>query len=340
MKSTIRGISATMLALALIGGVFVLSGAALAAPAETAAQFTSSAPDTGRPVIILVHGRGQIPGDSVAARAEWSRALQRGAAKVGSDSLLRDNDAWVAWYADALDPLAPATCNAKPASATSTSESQSDDEQLREFFAAAGAGITAALDMIDGYAREEARALAGDLLFLGDPVRRCAAESQLENALTRAAEQNRPVILVAHSFGSLLAYRFLQSTSAIDSGAVDIHQFVTIGSLLGAPGARQLFLGDHDARASLPPGVRAWTNVVDVRDALAHPIVFDQDSATARVGNVFTSPGAPNSDPHSVTRYLTDPATARVVLGAWCEAFEVAGSAESPAGCRSLAVAR
>ena len=338
MKNTIRGISATMLA--LIGAVFALNGAAVAAPGTAGASLTSSAPDTGRPVIILVHGRGQILGDSVAARAEWSRALQRGAAKVGSDSLLRDDDAWVAWYADALDPLAPATCNAKQASTTSSSESQNDDEQLREFFAAAGAGITAALDMIDGYAREEARALAGDLLFLGDPVRRCAAESQLENALARAAQQKRPVILVAHSFGSLLAYGYLQSTSAIDTGVVDIHQFVTIGSLLGAPGARQLFLGDHNARASLPPGVRAWTNVVDVRDALAHPIVFEQDSAAARVGNVFTSPGAPNSDPHSVTRYLTDSATARVVLGAWCEAFEVGGGAESPAGCTSLTAAR
>ncbi len=335
MRNTIRGISATMLALIL--GVFVLNGAAVAAPSQAGASLTSSAPDTGRPVIILVHGRGQILGDSVAARAEWSRALKRGAAKIGSDSMLGEDDAWVAWYADALDPLAPATCNAKTASATSSSEPQSDDEELREFFAAAGAGITAALDMIDGYAREEARALAGDLLFLGDPVRRCAAESQLENALSRAAQQKRPVILVAHSFGSLLAYGYLQSASDIDSAAVEIHQFVTIGSLLGAPGARQLFLGDHNARASLPPGVRAWTNVVDVRDALAHPIVFALDSSTARVGNVFTSPGAPNSDPHSVTRYLTDSATARVVLGAWCEAFGTAGSADSPAGCQTFA---
>ncbi len=335
--STICGVAATKVALALIGGVFVLSEAAVAAPGETAAQFTSSAPDTGRPVIILVHGRGQIPGDSAAALAEWNRALQRGASKIGSNSVLGENDGWVAWYADALDPLAPAICKARPASATNSIERQSDDAQLREFFAAAGAGITAALDMIDGYAREEARALAGDLLFLGDPLRRCAAETRLDNALARAAQQKRPVILVAHSFGSLLAYGYLQSSPVIDSTAVDIHQFITIGSLLGAPGARQLFLGDHDARASLPPGVRAWTNVVDVRDALAHPIVFDQDSATARVGNVFTAPGAPNSDPHSVTRYLTDPATARVVLGAWCEAFGTAGNGNPPAACGSLA---
>jgi hypothetical protein len=342
MTLTVRQRARTVSAatLVLVGAAFALNGAALARPGQAQAISDSSAPAAGRPVVILVHGRGQLMGDTAAVRAEWSQVLLSGASRLASPAVLGDEDVRVAWYADALDPLAPVVCDAAPSSGATGNGARRDDEQLRAFFAAAGAGITAALDMIDGPARLEARALAGDLLFLGDPVRRCAAESRLESALSLAARQKRPVILVAHSFGSLIAYGYLQSASSSDSAAFDIHRFVTLGSLLGAPGARQLFLGDHEARASLPSGVRAWTNIVDVRDGLAHPILFDGDSTTARVDNVTTTPGSPGEDPHHVLRYLADPVTARVVLGAWCDAFEIESGQRLPAGCHALADSR
>src|SRR5690606_8098066 len=111
--------------------------------------------------------------------------------ELAGTAVLRDDDVWVAWYADALDPLSSAVCTEVTASGGSASATgaQNEDADLREFFAAAGAGITAVLDLFDGYARDEARAIAGDLLFLGDPVRKCAAETQLWNALVRAAAE-------------------------------------------------------------------------------------------------------------------------------------------------------
>ena len=324
-------------ALALSGGRVPRTGAESGA---SPAHAPSLAPDDGRPVVIVVHGRGQLPGDSAAVRAQWSRVIQSRTSALAGTSVLRDDDVWVAWYADALDPLNPVVCTAETASDVTANGAQSEDARLREFFAAAGTGITAVLDLFDGYARDEARAIAGDLLFLGDPVRKCAAETELRNALARAAAEQRPVILVAHSFGSLLAYGYLASAVPDDSSAAEIHQFVTMGSLLGAPGARRLLLADHDSLPSLPHSVRAWTNITDPRDALAHPIRFDADADTTRARNLTTTPSAPESDPHDIVRYLRDPVTVRVVAGAWCDAFRWTERERPPAGCHTLADSR
>lgn len=335
-----RGIR-LLAAAALATGLALAGGAPLtgAAPGLSPERTPSRAPDEGRPVVIIVHGRGQLPGDSAAVRAHWSRVIETRARELAGTTVLRDDDVWVAWYADALDPLAPAVCTPAPASGAAANGAESDDARLREFFAAAGTGITAVLDLFDGYARDEARAIAGDLLFLGDPVRKCAAEMQLQTALDRAAAGRRPVILVAHSFGSLLAYGYLSSPAPDASSTSTIHQFVTLGSLLGAPGARRLFLADHDSLPSLPRGVHAWTNIRDTRDALAYAIRFDASADTALARNLTTTPSAPESDPHDIVRYLRDPVTVRVVAGAWCDAFP-ATVHERPPGCDTLGVGR
>jgi hypothetical protein len=320
-------------AFALLGAGEARSGAAPLPPIETPA-------DTGRPVGILVHGRGELPGDSVAARKSWTRAIKSGTATLSGDSLLRDDDVWVAWYADALDPLAPPVCDAAPRPDRSRDGTGGDDDGLRAFFAAIGEGLTATLDMLDGHARDEARALAGDFLFIGDPVRRCAAETQLARVLARATREGRPVILVAHSFGALLSYGYLQSSPPDDSAHFTVRKYVTIGSLLGAPGVRSMLLGDTASRARLPNGVERWSNIVNPRDALAYSVAFEtsaDSAANGRAENLTTSAGTAGEDSHYIGRYLRDPVTVRSVVGAWCDAFPAGGRATSPVGCQALA---
>jgi hypothetical protein len=301
-------------------------GASAAAPTEARADSLA-----GRPVIILVHGRGQLARDTALVRREWLRAARDGAGRVAGLPALRDDDVRLAWYADALDPLAPAACDR---ALTAAGPDASGLAELRALFAAAGIAITGALDMMDERASLEARALAGDLLFLGDPRRRCAAEQRLDNALVRAAHEKRPVVLVAHSFGSLLAYGYLHSRSP-NGGTPPVSELVTLGSLLGAPAARLLLLGDTSARPIAPPGVHGWTNVIDPRDGLAYAI--PERSASDTVGtatrNIMTAPGEPGDDPHDVLRYLRDPATARALAEAWCRAYPRWAARPPPADC-------
>ncbi|HSJ63645.1 MAG TPA: hypothetical protein VK922_07010 [Gemmatimonadaceae bacterium] len=312
------------------------SASALPPSGEVAWHGPSGAGDPGRPVVILVHGRGQLPGDSAGVRAEWSRVLRTATAELAGAELLQDGDVWLAWYADALDPLAPAACAGARDSLKTAGSGTAEDQSLRGVFAAVGEGLSGALDLFDGYARDEVRALAGDLLFLGDPVRRCSAERQLAVALVRASEQGRPVILVAHSFGSLLSYGYLARQAPGEPPVAGVERFVTIGSLLGAPGARRLLLADTASRPSVPAGVGGWTNIVDVRDALAYPIEFGADTVGGRVQNLTTTSSAPGADPHYVLRYLRDPVTVRTVARAWCEAHEAGRGRGEPVACAAV----
>jgi alpha-beta hydrolase superfamily lysophospholipase len=324
--------------------LIALTGAGVARDVAAPGEHADSVAGDRRPVVIIVHGRGELPGDSAAALATWRRALKSGIATLAGDSLLRDDDIRTAWYADALDPLAPAVCDAASRATSSDSARRSGDEGLRAFFAAVGEGLTATLDMLDGYARDEARALAGDFLFIGNPVRRCAAETQLARALASAKRDSRPVILVAHSFGSLLSYGYLRSPQPDDSSRTTVRHFVTIGSLLGAPGVRTMLLGDTASRATRPMVVERWTNIVDPRDALAYPITFalGADSSAARpTENLTTGAHAPNEDAHYIGRYLRDPVTVRSVAGAWCRALgERALPERMPESCRTFAGGR
>jgi hypothetical protein len=290
----------------------------------------------GRPLIVLVHGRGVLLRDTTSARVAWQRALEAGASTLVQGKLLHEDDVRVAWYAGALDPRAALTCSAPHASpaATSTTEADSAAASLRNFFALAGAGLNAFLEIAGEQEQGELRAIAGDMLFIGDPLRRCSAEDRLADVLALAAEERRPVILLAHSFGSLLSYGYLHSTRAMEQGHV-IHRYITVGSLLGAPGAREIVLGDRRERVQLPPGAGGWTNVRDVRDGLAYAIPVSPGDSTRRVTDLTTAPDSRVADPHDILHYLRDPVTARVVMSAWCEAFGNAGGASATRGVRA-----
>src|SRR5678815_1428589 len=60
--------------------------------------------DRGRPIVLLVHGRGMSDRDTAATRKMWQQALASGARTLTSESLIGDRDVRVVWYADVLDP--------------------------------------------------------------------------------------------------------------------------------------------------------------------------------------------------------------------------------------------
>ncbi len=191
--------------------------------------------------------------------------------------------------------------------------------ELKSFVSMVGNFLTALTTMVsDTESATQLRALSSDAAFLGDARKRCAAEQRLADAIDRAAREGRPVIVVAHSLGSLVAYDYL--TSRRDSGAVQ--RVVTIGSPLGSSEMRRFLIGgDSTESFGLPSSVRAWINVRSAADMFAMPLSFGRDIVTT------TAPDEP--DAHEMIGYLRNSATAGAILGGWCTAF--IGSA--PAGC-------
>ena len=301
----------------------VAAGALLAALATASPEGSKPAADPGRPVVLVLHGRGVSGVDSASLRRDWRDALNLGLVAAGSESFVGVDDLRLVWYADALDPREAGRCAAGPDGAPAS--------ELASGLAAAGELLGIAAEWMGDAEGAALRSLAGDLIYLGDDQKRCGAESRLVDALQRATREDRPIVLVAHSFGSLVSYHHLRVRDS--TAAPRVERYVTIGSLLGRAELRRLLLGPEGSDPVLPAGVGSWVNVRDPADPLASALVgLGEAGRSGRIQDVKTERGLPG-DPHEAARYLADPATARAVLVGWCAALPAGGSGER--ACRA-----
>lgn len=293
----------------------IIAGLAIAAALATAKE-----DDRGRPIVLLVHGRGMVDRDTVATRKMWVDALSSGAGTINGQRLYSDRDVRVVWYADVLDPRSASGCDYQAGDARA--RRATSDPELRQVVSTAGSILGAITAMVDDSgAAGQLRALSADAAFLTDARKRCAAEQRLADALDRARTEGRPVILVAHSLGAVVAYDYLSARA--DSGLVE--RFITIGSLVGSPDLRRLLIGG-DASDSLarPASVKSWINIRHENDWFAAPITVGKD--------VLASGPSDEPDPHEMVGYLRGTVTNAEVAADWCSAF----SAKAPAGCASV----
>ena len=295
--------------LRIIAGLAI--AATLAAPRED---------DRGRPVVLLVHGRGLLDRDTAATRKMWVDAVSSGAGTINGQRLYSDRDIRVVWYADVLDPRSSSGCDYK--SQDPRARRATSDPELREVVSTAGSilgAITALVD--DSGAAGQLRALSADAAFLTDARKRCAAEQRLADAIDRARSEGRPVILVAHSLGAVVAYDYLSART--DTNLVD--RFVTIGSLVGSPDLRHLLIGGEGSDSlTRPVSVKAWTNIRNENDWFAAPISVGRD--------IVTTGPTDEPDPHEMVGYLRGTATNAEVAADWCTAF----LGKAPANCSSV----
>lgn len=278
--------------------------------------------DRGRPLILLVHGRGMLDRDTALTRKLWLAGLRSGASTLTRAPLFEDRDVRVVWYADILDPASDAGCDYAAGDPRASRAARSDDG-LKMIAGVAGGLFGALARMVDDKeTATQMRELAGDAAFLGDARKRCASEDRLGAALERARSDGRPVILVAHSLGSLLAYDYLSARR--DSGIV--RELATLGSPLGSPDLRRLLIGgdERDTLTALS-SVREWVNVRNTNDPFA--------TTVPRAREIVATPPADEPDPHELVGYLREQETARAVLAAWCAAFP----SGAPKGCDVLA---
>jgi len=186
--------------------------------------------DRGRPVVILVHGRAMLDRDTAATRKMWLNALTAGGKSITALPLLRDRDVRVVWYADVLDPRSSAGCDYASSDARARRNATIDPD-LKALVATVGSLFDMITSVVaDTESISHLRALSADASFLGDSRKRCASEQRVGDAIDAARRDGRPVILVAHSLGSLVAYDYLSARS--DTGLVQ--RFITVGSIVGA----------------------------------------------------------------------------------------------------------
>jgi pimeloyl-ACP methyl ester carboxylesterase len=283
---------------------------------------TAAAPpdDRGRPVILLVHGRGMLDRDTAATRKFWLGALRAGVKTVAGDSLVADRDVRVVWYADVLDPHSTAACDYDRGDPR-VKRDATEDPDLKSLVSLAGNLLGTLTDLVaDTEATSELRGLAADASFLSDVRKRCASESRLAGAISRARSEGRPIILVAHSLGALVSYDYLSTRT----DSVLVNRFVTIGSMLGSPLRHMIIGGDSTDTLSRPASVKEWINVRNEQDPFAVPLSIGRD--------VATNPPPDEPDAHEMVGYLRGAATAKEVAIGWCAAFQ----STRPRGCEAV----
>jgi pimeloyl-ACP methyl ester carboxylesterase len=297
----------------------MIGRASLFATLALVAAFTSAPPDDrGRPVILMVHGRGMTDQDTASLRSLWLDGLNAGAKSLSNGRLLTDRDVRLVWYADVLQPSSTERCSYADTDPRAKRDASTDPE-LKSFVSLIGNILGAITSFVaDQPSLSELRSLSGDAQFLSDSRARCGAEQRLATAIDGAAKEGRPVIVVAHSLGSLVAYDYLSSLR--QSGVVQ--RVVSVGSPLGSSELRRLLIGgDSTETFTLPTSVKSWINVRSAADPLAVPLSIGGDVVTT------TPPDEP--DAHDMVGYLKSAAAARAIVGGWCDAFLSA----RPASC-------
>jgi hypothetical protein len=150
----------------------------------------------------------------------------------------------------------------------------------------------------------------------------------LKMPLRAAAEAGRPVLLIAHSMGSVIAWDSLWQMSRQDGDDVEIDLLLTMGSPLGQRFVQRRLQGYHEAgEGRCPKGVRRWINLAAVGDLTAvDPELADDFAAMVdcglvesiedhRLHNFFRLDGVLNV--HAEYGYLVNAETAQIVSDWW-----------------------
>ena len=158
---------------------------------------------------------------------------------------------------------------------------------------------------------------------IGDHVRR-----MLKVLLLAASGGQHPVLLIAHSMGSVIAYDSLWELSHRHGNPVEIDLFLTMGSPLGQSFIQKKLEGhDRHGKERYPLNIRRWKNLTAIGDLTAvDPTLANNYSEMLELGllasiddknllNYFRLDGELNV--HSEYGYLANEKTARTVAKWW-----------------------
>ena len=284
--------------------------------------------------LVFIHGRAQQGKSEAALIQEWSAPLRKA---LGERATILDQvEISAPSYGDKLIELVNSLGDALPDDIIVRGTDDEIDEDYREFLGeelelirlkegisdeeiAAEAGlqvtekgpqnwrwvlaIIRTLDRIPGLDGDMIERVLRDVwIYLERRVVR-----QTINAIVEPAfKTNLPVVVIAHSLGSIVAYDIICKRS---SGTIP--QLITVGSPLGLRISREAL-----APIKHPPLVGRWFNARDTRDVVAlYPLkgqYFDIDPAVTDHSEVRNR--TPNA--HGISGYLDDAKTVDQLYGA------------------------
>lgn len=287
--------------------------------------------------LVLVHGRGQEDLDATVLKAQWLRALTAGLGDVPLP--VAEQQVRFPYYGDTLVDMAGGLSAAQAARVVVRGDPGEDErrlvaEVLQEVAEQVGvtdeavraeAGqeavergpqnwpwVLALLRAIDSHVPH---ASAGSIALATADVyhylTNAAVRETIDEGLVEAFSRDEPSVVVAHSLGTVVAYRLLRREGAQRGWRVPV--LITLGSPLGVTAIRKL-LAAHDT-LRVPACVDAWHNVYDPRDVVSlYPLSggrFPVPDDGPRIVDRTVENTTPNR--HGIDGYLGEPTVARTV---------------------------
>lgn len=156
------------------------------------------------------------------------------------------------------------------------------------------------------------------------------AREMLKVSLRAACESGRPILLVAHSMGSVIAYDSLWEMTRGARDHVRVDHLLTMGSPLGQNYLQKRIFGhDQSGKARYPDNIRRWTNLAAVGELTAiDPVLRNDFGEMLDLGlveciedielfNYFQFDGQLNV--HAEYGYLANKTTGQLVADWWRE---------------------
>ncbi|MGZ5441964.1 MAG: S8 family serine peptidase [Thermoanaerobaculia bacterium] len=297
------------------------------------------------PTVIYIHGIGNKPIASVL-KCQWDMALfgvQMGertrmaywvnreryplpiAATCGTPDVTATDEEGVSALVPSLGVRAVSDRTAVEAEIAAVASSAESRRTLER--------IAARMDEVPGAAAFAALDVTAKVLPLPEPLRRFFARQitrvflrdvhdflfvreQREKMRASLKERLRtargPLIVIAHSQGTMIAYDVLRELTKAEA---DVRLFVTIGSPLGMQEVKDFFRRQAKAKGPLPfpPCADKWVNVADRLDVVAIDPTLRGEYAGAITDFRVTNPDSPKH-PHSGTGYLATAPVRQAVL--------------------------
>jgi len=279
--------------------------------------------------LVLIHGRGQGGENPTLLRSRWESALQKGL-KAAGYSELPESQIVFPFYGAKLDQMVGAYLQGKPDNVVTKGEPAQEvearfrGELLIELAANAGltrnemSGTEQAVvakgplnwEWVQGIMRQLDKSnFVGEFTlstFTRDVflyLESHGIQKEIDKIVGEAIPRNEPCVIVAHSLGSIVAYRVLAALAAI----VKVSAFITVGSPLGLNSIRRAL----PVPLSKPMGVSSWMNAFDPRDFVALHALDDQTWHAAQPIENFGSVKNITDNRHGIAGYLDDAHVAR-----------------------------
>lgn len=298
--------------------------------------------------IVFVHGRSQEGKDPDELLKSWIEALENGGEKISTNPLkgIASEDICFPYYGDSLvallEPGEDDTMRStnfieevnnelktkyKIPYSDSPDNTSNEDDVLRSDEDNMPRGVLnwkivrSVLGGIDNASPEVTARIISSVLrdvghYLEVPSARKIVDDIVKDSIQDAYSDDAPILVVAHSLGTVTAYSVLHELSADDKWHKKV-RLITVGSPLAIKAVKARISGKCGLPLAIPKSLASWHNGADITDVVAlipridRLTFFEGDSPPFDVVNITDIENdTPNH--HGISGYLGDSSIARI----------------------------